>query len=220
MTSTTSQAAPTPAAPSEGTRRGRTREKLLDSAYEVFAATGVHAASVEQITEHAGFTRGAFYSNFSSKEELFFALMERENDARIAVLAERLEDTVPALKVFDEQKLADLILEFLEGPFDNRQWCIVVSEFQLLAMRDRAIAAEYLDFENRFEASLREIITSALTKIGRGFSLDPSQAMRLLISVYEDAMRSAVLAGDDLDTSVDAARLNLARVVMAITRPL
>lgn len=207
-------------APSEGSRRGRTREKLLDAAYEVFAEAGVHSASVEQITEHAGFTRGAFYSNFSSKEGLFYALMERENDARIAVLTERLADTVPELPVFDEQKLADLILEFLEGPFDNRQWCIVVSEFQLLAMRDRAIAAEYLEFENRFEASLREIVTSALTKIGLGFSLDPAQAMRLLISVYEDAMRSAVLAGDELEASVDAARLNLARVVMAITRPL
>lgn len=219
MTSTASQAAPQ-AAPSESSRRGRTRERLLDSAYEVFAAAGVRAASVEQITEHAGFTRGAFYSNFSSKEELFFALMERENAARIAVLAERLEDTVPSLQVFDEETLADLILDFLEGPFDNRQWCLVVSEFQLLAMRDRAIAAEYLEFENRFEASLREIITSALTKIGLGFSLDPAQAMRLLISVYEDAMRSAVLAGDELEASVDAARLNLARVVMAITRPL
>ncbi|NQX14130.1 TetR/AcrR family transcriptional regulator [Microbacteriaceae bacterium VKM Ac-2855] len=215
---------PRQAAPIEGRRRGRTREKLLDSAYEVFAATGVHAASVEQITEHAGFTRGAFYSNFSSKEELFFALMERENDARIAVLAERVTDKLPLLRMsgvrFDEETLTGFILEFLEGPFDNRQWCLVVSEFQLLAMRDRSIAAQYLEFQERFEASLLAIIGDALAKMGLGFSLDPAQAMRLLISVYEDAMRSAVLAGDELEASVDAARVNLARVVMAITRPL
>lgn len=51
----------------ETARRSRTRERLLDAAYEVFADTGVHTASVEQISEAAGFTRGAFYSNFSSR---------------------------------------------------------------------------------------------------------------------------------------------------------
>lgn len=215
---------PNRAPASEGSRRGRTREKLLDAAYEVFAEAGVHAASVEQVTEHAGFTRGAFYSNFSSKEELFFALMERENDARIAVLAERVGEILPTLQVngaaFDERNLAEFILEFLEGPFDNRQWCLVVSEFQLLAMRDREIAAQYTVFQDRFEASLREIVEPALATKSIGFSLDPRAAIRLLISVYEDAMRLAILAGDELDASVDAARVNLARVVMAITRPL
>ena len=70
-------------APTESARRQKTRARLLDAAFEIFADKGVHASSVEMITEAAGFTRGAFYSNFSTKEELFFALMERENTLRI-----------------------------------------------------------------------------------------------------------------------------------------
>ena len=54
-------------------RRELTREALLASAREVFAHRGFHAASLEEIAEAAGFTRGAVYSNFENKEELFFA---------------------------------------------------------------------------------------------------------------------------------------------------
>ena len=77
----------------ESARRRKTRDRLIDAAYEVFAETGVHAASVEMITERAGFTRGAFYSNFDTKEELFFALAERENRIRF----ERLQEGVDAI---------------------------------------------------------------------------------------------------------------------------
>ena len=56
-----------PTAPAT-TRRQATRERLLDAAFEVFAEQGVHASTVEQIAERAGFTRGAFYSNFTTKE--------------------------------------------------------------------------------------------------------------------------------------------------------
>jgi AcrR family transcriptional regulator len=51
-------------------RRQATRERVLEAAGEVFAERGFHGASVEDICERAGFTRGAFYSNFSSKDDL------------------------------------------------------------------------------------------------------------------------------------------------------
>ena len=50
--------------------RAATRAKLIESAGEVFAERGFYGASVEEITERAGFSRGAFYSNFASREEL------------------------------------------------------------------------------------------------------------------------------------------------------
>ena len=56
--------------------QARTRQALLDAAREVFVERGLHRASVEAIAERAGFTRGAFYSNFSSKQELFAELLQ------------------------------------------------------------------------------------------------------------------------------------------------
>lgn len=57
-------------------RQAQTREALLEAAGRVFVARGFSGSSVEAICEAAGFTRGAFYSNFSSKEELFVELLQ------------------------------------------------------------------------------------------------------------------------------------------------
>ena len=56
--------------------RAQTRSALLDAAARVFVERGFAGASIEAIAAEAGYTRGAFYSNFSSKEELFVALLQ------------------------------------------------------------------------------------------------------------------------------------------------
>jgi AcrR family transcriptional regulator len=57
-------------------QRALTRRRLLDGAEAVFARSGFHGASVEEIAREAGATTGALYSNFASKEDLFLALFE------------------------------------------------------------------------------------------------------------------------------------------------
>ena len=78
-------------APVESARRQRTRTRLLDAAFDVFAEQGVKAASVETIAEAAGFTRGAFYSNFKSKDELFIELLHTRIYDRYAEMAEEAQ---------------------------------------------------------------------------------------------------------------------------------
>jgi len=56
--------------------RDDTRDKLFEAAARVFEEQGINAASIETITAAAGFTRGAFYSNFASKDELIVAMLE------------------------------------------------------------------------------------------------------------------------------------------------
>src|SRR5438105_15141002 len=81
-------------APAPGVRMTReqskanTRERLLDAARRVFASSGFHGASVEEIAATAGFSTGALYSNFDGKEDLFLALMEREIDEHAREIAE------------------------------------------------------------------------------------------------------------------------------------
>jgi AcrR family transcriptional regulator len=59
-------------------KQAHTRQALLDAAREVFIERGFAGASVEQISSAAGFTRGAFYSNFATKEELFAELLQQQ----------------------------------------------------------------------------------------------------------------------------------------------
>ena len=69
-------------------RRERTREELISAADSLFTGQGFHATSVDEIAFEAGYTKGAVYSNFESKEDLFFAVYERRAD-RVAADYER-----------------------------------------------------------------------------------------------------------------------------------
>jgi len=62
---------------SRSEKQAETRQRLLDGAAEVFRARGFQAASVDAITRQAGYSRGAFYSNFESKEQLFVELLQK-----------------------------------------------------------------------------------------------------------------------------------------------
>ena len=71
-------------------RRAETVERLLDAALETFAEIGFAAASVEDICRRGGFTRGAFYSSFRTKDELFAALFARETARNLARAEQQL----------------------------------------------------------------------------------------------------------------------------------
>src|ERR1700749_1338198 len=69
-------------------QRALTRRRLLDGAEAVFARSGFHGASVEEIAREAGATTGALYSNFAGKEELFLALFEERIAADVGDYSE------------------------------------------------------------------------------------------------------------------------------------
>ncbi len=58
--------------------RAQTRERLLDAALESFVRDGIESTSIEEVAEAAGYSRGAFYSNFESKDQLLCAVLDRE----------------------------------------------------------------------------------------------------------------------------------------------
>ncbi|MET3567204.1 DNA-binding transcriptional regulator, AcrR family [Leifsonia sp. 98AMF] len=188
--------------PAESARRQRTRARLLDAAFDVFAEQGVRAASVETIAEAAGFTRGAFYSNFSSKEELFFALMEREKTMRLEQLntgvAQFLAPLVGAGGAgLSDEDVLQTITHILELQSDDRRWWLVQAEFQLMALRDHAIAADYLRYHDEFFADLTEIVVEALASARRRFTIAPEEAVRVIAELCASGEARAVLAGDE-----------------------
>lgn len=189
-------------APIESARRQRTRTRLLDAAFDVFAEQGVKAASVETIAEAAGFTRGAFYSNFSSKEELFFALMEREKTMRIEQLDAGVEQYLRPLVGAGGVELGDAevikaITRILELQSDDRRWWLVQSEFLLLALRDPAISADFLRYQDSFFQELTETVVAALASARRRFTIDPEEAVRVIAELCANGEARALLSGDE-----------------------
>src|SRR5215467_2544160 len=102
-----------------------TRARLIQSAEKAFARDGFEAAKLEEIAADAGYTRGAFYANFDSKEDLFFALLDREVSSRIANARKQLD------RIQDPaQKLHALRDYFVEKACDRR-WSLLALEFKL-----------------------------------------------------------------------------------------
>ena len=203
-------------------RRRRTRDRLLDAAYEVFAEQGVHASTVEEVCERAGFTRGAFYSNFTTKEELFAALMERQHSLQLATLAIKVDRLRPRLEAItgplDEAALGELLLDFFTGPVDDRTWCLIDHEFRLMSLRDPEVAAVFAAHQEAFETSLLAIVGRALDLAGRRFVLPDAIAVRLLGDLYQDMLQRAIRAGRTVHDQPEA-RDTMARLVLALTRP-
>nr|WP_243848853.1 TetR/AcrR family transcriptional regulator [Lysinibacter cavernae] len=205
-------------------RRRQTRERLMDAAYEEFSERGVPATSVEAVSERAGFTRGAFYSNFSSKEELFVALMERENSLRVERLEADMGVIVPALSGDPANLTEDLVSDVLNRVFGaqalDRRWCLVQEEFALLAMRSDQVANEYQDFQSDFYGRLAEVVEHALAGVGLQFRTNSRDAVRLIGGIYEMALRDSLLSSDEDPLSASDELLSLVpAVVLALVVP-
>jgi AcrR family transcriptional regulator len=88
-------------------RRQQTRDVLVEAATEVFARRGYEGASLDEIAETAGFTRGAIYKHFSGKEELFFAVIDRSNE-RVIEAFRAIAPASADSREWDVARLADM----------------------------------------------------------------------------------------------------------------
>ncbi|MDO8107074.1 helix-turn-helix domain-containing protein [Isoptericola sp. b441] len=200
-------------------RRARTRERLMDAAFEVFGEQGLAATSVEQIAERAGFTRGAFYSNFSSKEELLLALMARDKDQWLTSLSERVGRLFPTGgSAVTEDEIGAAVAGLIAGPFEHRQWLLVQNEFRLLALRDPELARAYAAHRAGLEDSLVHIVEQALARARRRLRIDARSMVRVVTALYQDTLERAMLSGEEGE-SLTPVHTELARLLAAITDP-
>ncbi|GLQ95643.1 TetR/AcrR family transcriptional regulator [Dyella mobilis] len=110
--------------------REQTRQRLLDAAAVMIAKKGLSATSVEDIAENAGYTRGAFYSNFNSKTDLFIELLRLDHQN----IQEDLQKLLDAdLSVEDLQK--QLALFYAQCYRDDNNY-VIWAEARLQALRD------------------------------------------------------------------------------------
>ena len=128
-------------------RSDATRCALLEAGRRIFARDGFEASRIEDIADATGHTRGAFYAHFNSKEELFFALFEREAGKLLRELRLVLEhssgDRLRALRNSYVARVSD------------RQWMMLSLEFKLFALRHPKLRARLARTHRRIRASLK-----------------------------------------------------------------
>jgi AcrR family transcriptional regulator len=136
-----------------------TRKRLIAAAREVILADGIAAATVRAVSEAAGFSQGAFYSNFASKEHLLVEVMAAHVDG-VAMRLEQLAEAVEALPGpgSDPDAVIAVVSGFFRGLNPKSNWSSLAVELQLHANRSRTIADRY--------AAIR---TSFLQRLGTSF---------------------------------------------------
>jgi len=161
-------------------RRTETRKRLISAAYQVFAEEGFGRATVERVCDRAGFTRGAFYSNFTSLDELFLAMWEQRSAAMIAGVRATLD-------AFSVEGVVDLraAVERLDRavPIDE-DWYRITAEFTTHALRTPGLRQVMAAREEAIVAALMPTIVTALTRIGRTVP-DPVALGQALVAVHD-----------------------------------
>jgi AcrR family transcriptional regulator len=135
-------------------RQAQTREDLIDAAEELFTANGFHATSLDAVAIAAGYTKGAVYSNFSSKEDLFFAVYERRvarHEAHVAELFAEPHDAREAiLRVI--AAVGDLRRRRQDG------WMAVFLEFWTHVLRHPEHRARFGEAHSRAVAPFKDAL--------------------------------------------------------------
>ena len=163
--------------------RDDTREKLFEASARVFEEQGIGGASIEAIAAAAGFTRGAFYSNFKSKDELIIAMLEdhvEQSIGRIRDLLERhknLADFIEALKTMGRSQQDPLG----RSPLLHMEMILFVAR----AEKRRPELAKRLRARRKLVA---DIIETTAKNSGRTTILNPAWAGALVLAL-EDGFR-------------------------------
>jgi len=118
-----------------------------------------------------------------------------------------------------DEVVGTVIANVLELQSDDRRWCLVQSEFLLLAMRDADVARTYLDFQNQFFVELTAIVVDALASVSRRFVIDPVEAVRIIAELCASAEQNAILAADDRPLAERVSE-SMPAVVLALTEKL
>ncbi|MGO4359469.1 TetR/AcrR family transcriptional regulator [Terrabacter sp. 2TAF16] len=169
-------------APRISARRQATRDRVLEAASEVFAERGFHGATVEDICERAGFTRGAFYSNFSSKDDLVVELSRRHSEA----LVDRIRRASKREHASADEVLRDVFAALAD---DSRErWLVLTTEFTLHAIRDADARRTWAAQQRRVRDELVSVVDEAVSRQGLTLPIPTDLFVRVAIALAQGSM--------------------------------
>ena len=160
-------------------RREQTRQELVTAAETCFVSRGFHASSVDEVAEQAGYTKGAVYSNFASKEDLFFAVYERR-------VEQALTQVVPGQRQAGPERALDwLATATIQRRDQDDGWLAVFLEFWAHVLRH----PELRDRFAAIHARILEPLADAVQQLAedRGLAL-PSDVTASQVALAWNAM--------------------------------
>ena len=177
---------------SRAEQNDRNRTLLLAAARRVFLARGYYAATLEQIADEAGFSKGVVYSRFASKADMFLALLEdriTERAAQNADLAGRLAGTGNFAAVLDLALRAERAAP---------GWRLLVTEFRVHAARDPELNRRYAALHARTVDGVAAILAAVSQEGVAGLPLPPRQLAEFWLALETGAALEQLASPDAL----------------------
>ena len=179
-----------------------TRRKLLRAALRVFSRDGFERSRLEDIASEAGHTRGAFYANFATKEDLFIALLEQQAAKRVAKISEAFETKEPGERLC-------AMRDFYLSRAKDRQWTMLTLEFKLYALRHSKHRAQLAAAHQRIRDSFHVELMSRIRPMPQ-LNAEADKHAKVLLEV--------IWSGLVLEHAYDPKRISAEEVTMLLGR--
>ena len=171
--------------------RAQTRATLIAVGRKHFLRYGLGGAVAEKIAEDAGYSRGALYSNFDGKEELFVAVIREEQASRLDFFRSLLKDEPSPKKRVEKfrDSLADLVTD--------HDWIVLRAEFEVGALRSEPIRKSFVEAHRQQRRNGGELFRDLLRSPDLTSRLSPDEFMTVMINLAHGlAVRQRILGAE------------------------
>ena len=186
-------------------RRQQTRDYLLAAAAQVFAERGFHGATLDEVAAVAGFTKGAVYSNFKSKDDLFLALLESRYESETTSLRADLEAADRPHHAADF--LGRVAAELNDATTEH--WGALYQEFLVYALRNPEARRKLAELERADIDSVAEILATERKKHGIKDPHAVEHTARFVVAVMRGLFTMRLIETTAVDEALVAAVLDL-----------
>ena len=186
----------TPATPTTAPKKRRsreeTRQKLLDSALQVFARNGYERATVDEIVREAGFSKGAFYVHFETKEDLFWEMLHERIDAQQELFRLTLDESLSVAE--NEHRILEQAFNMSTHPLGPA----LILEFTAHGMRNEKVREQLAKMYERWHSFVVETLERGRELGIVRKDLDVGLLASVLMALFEGSMIQSHLAPTNL----------------------
>jgi AcrR family transcriptional regulator len=175
-------------------QQARTRSRLMNAASKVFSCKGMQQASIDEVAQEAGYTKGAFYANFRSKEELFLAMLDERFGERIQEVERAFASEEPPPEQA-RHAAADFARACRSDPDSERLFL----EFASYALQDPSFREELLTRFATLRSRMAEIYTRRMQAYGIESPVPIDRVVRMVVAMADGWALWRLLEPDDVD---------------------
>lgn len=176
-------------------RRELTRTALIEAAADLFGRQGFHATSLEEIASAAGFTRGAIYKNFSSKEDILLAVVDWNMDLQLAAYADVLEST-PGVTADRAAAAAEVWTHFFRR---DPGLLLLELELRMHALREPQFRPRLVEWERRHRDRIGKFVAEQARAAGLSIPIPAADFAAFTLAAVEGLSLAAALHAEEAE---------------------